>query len=849
MRVVVFLFCFCQSVMLLGQAEPPRLSGQGGFYSSKLLISMEAQPGFSIYYTTDGSTPSTKTSQYAVPISIEKTTALRTVAVRGGELSAENIQTYFVNEPRNLTVVSIVTDPANLFSNETGIYITGTNGIRGLCDPPRRNLNQDWERPANVELYEKDGSQAINQGAGIKIFGNCSRTRFPQKSFSVFARKIYGKGKFAYKLFADRPETKYESFVLRSSSDDQVRTMFKDAFAAYSARDRMDLDFMAYRPAALYINGAYWGIHNIREKVNEHYLHSNYGVDEATVNLLENNASVVEGSNKNYNSMLGLLSGTDLASDANYQIVNNLMDVGQYIDYQMLSIHLAEVDWPGNNIKYWQAPNSQYEKWRWILYDRDQTYMKDRINTNAFGLATSGSSNAWPNPSWSTLLLRRLLTNQTFVARFMQSYAYHVSTTYDSTRISQILDTFKAGIAAEIPRHISKWGGKVDPDKTETWPAPTFNSVAVWNANVEDVRSFIIRRNNVAVSHLGAYVNTTLRSSISISANMKNAGKLRFFDKELPENTTASFFNNFGIKLTAIANDGYRFVRWQIGNTSNTNAEIEIKPNGNLDVVAVFEAINTPNLPVVISEINYNSAENANSGDWLELHNPNKFPIDISGWQLTDGNTDNSFVFKPNTILPASGYLVVAENTGLFDVVFPNISNRTGGLGFKLANEGETLALYNHKNILIDTVPYSPKSPWPNTANAGGNSLELRQITADNTLPQSWYASEKKGTPGKPFEALLPTEPAHNEGFVLKMPSPSPTKVSTQIQYMLKQNGHVIIKIYDALGQEKLTVENGHKTAGIHIKTLHTQAFTAGTYHVLMLYNGQYLQVQKLLIL
>jgi hypothetical protein len=261
-----------------------------------------------IYYTTNGNYPDDDDLLYTKPIQIDSTIAIRAIAYNQGQApSIVTTQTYFINEPINLPIISLVTDPDHLFSDKSGIYVTGTNGIKGACDAVIRNLNQDWERPVNFEFYEKDGTQGINQQAGIKIFGGCSRTRFPQKSFSLFARSIYGKGSFKYQFFLDKDIKKFESIILRSSGDDQVKTFFKDAFTAYSIKDNMDIDYMAYRPTAVYINGVYWGIHNMREKVNEHYINSNFDVEKEKINILEANARIVYGDDSGYNAMVVFL--------------------------------------------------------------------------------------------------------------------------------------------------------------------------------------------------------------------------------------------------------------------------------------------------------------------------------------------------------------------------------------------------------------------------------------------------------------------------------------------------------------------------------------------------------------
>ena len=155
-----------------------------------------------IYYSLDGTPPDDSALRYQAPIALDATTAVRAIGYKRGFAPSDVVtHTYFIDEPIHLPFISIVTDPDNFFSDERGIYVTGTNGRAGYCDSTIRNVKQDWERPVNVELYEMDGSLGFNQPAGVKIFGGCSRHRFPQKSLALFARKEYGKGSFQYQLF------------------------------------------------------------------------------------------------------------------------------------------------------------------------------------------------------------------------------------------------------------------------------------------------------------------------------------------------------------------------------------------------------------------------------------------------------------------------------------------------------------------------------------------------------------------------------------------------------------------------------------------------------------------------
>ncbi len=842
------LILFSLSVVAI--PSPPVFSISGGFYQGAIIVSLSAAEDHRIYYTTDGTVPTDKSALYGSPLSLKITTPVRAIAIRTNEPASIVVtQTYFINEPIHLAVISLVTDPVHLFSDQTGIYVTGKNGIRGACDPVIRNLNQDWERPVNIELYEKSGTLAFNQIAGIKIFGGCSRTRFPQKSFALFARQSYGHGSFDYQIFPDKPIQKFESFLLRSAGDDQVRTFFRDAYTAYALKDEMDIDYMAYRPSVVYINGQYWGIHNVREKINENFLESNYNVPEEYVNLLERNSSEFIGNNDGYDAMLSVLNNRDMSLGSNLEIISKLMDFNQFIDYEVANIHLAEVDWPGNNIKFWNAPNSQYDKWRWILFDRDQTFLPNRVTTNALALASATNGPSWPNPPWSTLILRRLLTNSAFKQRFIQTYAHHMSTSFDSTRLNNILDQFKQGIAAEIPRHISKWGGQLDRDKSETWPSPTFNSVAAWEGHIRDIRSFNAKREVPAVDHLKSMFNLGERSELTIVANSMDAGEVKLFEKKLQANYKGRFFNGIPLKLYPFARKGYLFSHWIVDGNKLTNEVLEFTPTKKASIVAHFLPNAIQEKAIVINEINYNSPASPDAGDWLELYNPNGTKVNISGWRLSDADTDDAFIFKPNTFIEGYGYLVICESVFLFDAIHPNLYNRLGGLTFKLSNSGEVIKLYTMAKELVDSVNYLDKRPWAEPADGDGPTLELINWALDNTSATSWRASSKNGTPGKANSVFTITKDESIKYFSLHQNYPNPVNNGyTTISYRLHQKGFVHLSIHNALGQDIEQINYGIQMTGDHEVYFETGHLTPGMYFMRLQYDGRYVQALKMLV-
>ena len=355
---------------------------------------------------------------------------------------------------------SIVTDPANFFSDTSGIYVAGTNGIIGYCSTTPKNWNQDWERPVHIDFFENDKSLAFEVNAGVQIYGGCSRL-YPMKSLALYFRGEYGNDKLQYRLFDDIQVNEFNNFILRSSGQDWWRTMFRDAMAQTLIEQGMNLDYQDYRPSVLFINGEYWGIHNLREKLNEHYVYYHHGVNKDNIDLIEISKGIFanNGDLTAYNDMINFLSTNNMALPANYDYIKSITEIDEYIDYQVAEIYSANGDWPGSNVKLWRE-RTPSAKWRWMIYDLDFTFggnAQGLYNTNTLAQATAVNGPSWPNPPWSTLMFRKLLENSEFKEEFIQRFAAHLNTTFEKDHIIAVIDSLSQIIASEIPRHKERW--------------------------------------------------------------------------------------------------------------------------------------------------------------------------------------------------------------------------------------------------------------------------------------------------------------------------------------------------------------------------------------------------------
>ncbi len=711
-------------------------SQPGGFYDDELSISLSTQAeNGTIHYTTDGSDPDENSDTYQDPISVDETTVIRARILGEGILPTNaNTHTYFIDEAFTLPVISISANPEDFFDHNTGIYVRGPNA---QSDFPHFGSNfwNDWERPVHIEFFEPNGELGFSADAGTKIFGGWSRGQ-AQKSLSFFARKQYGVSEFNYKIFPKKDIDKFESFVLRNSGNDWQNSHFRDGMQT-SLLEHLDVDRQAFRPATVFINGEYWGIQNLREKVNEHFLDANHkGVDSDEVDLLERNATVIEGDGEHYRQSLAILQQQNIRLNEVYENFKDHVNVDNFIDYQAAQIYYNNTDWPGNNIKYWRH-REDGGRWRWIIYDTDFGFgiwnsgdFAD--NTLSFALNPNGPN--WPNPPWSTFMLRTLVLNERFEQRFVNRFATHLSSVFVASRVINRISEIERTIETEMPRQRSRWGG----------------NMGSWRSSVSNMKNFANRRVSYVLGHLRSRFGLGTQRRLIIRRDDDN-GMVLVEGVELRDYPfSGTFFQGTPIEISVMPNPGYRLSSWSGVNTSSDetiNLNLTSTTSSNLTVS--FEIDCEASNPVVINEVNYNGLGLADPGDWVELHNQGEEDIDISGWTLRDEADDHVFTIPDDTILAADGYLVLCSDEIAFIHQHPIVTNRMGNLGFSLAGQGEELRLHDAQDQEVDFVEYNDKAPWPEEADGLGATIALKNPLYENTHAEYWAASLDGGTPGR----------------------------------------------------------------------------------------------------
>lgn len=771
------------------QVPVPEFSPEGGLYSGLQNITLSSAPGATIRFTLDGSLPDKDSEKYDQSISFSGTTVIRARAFYEGLLPSDVVtQSYLIDEPATFPVISITTPPEYLFDEEigitVGICVSDKHGDPGVEPPfdPNANFWHKWERPIHIEYYTPQGFQGLSQDAGIAIFGGFLGRQLRQKAFTIYARNKYGDSDFDFPLFPSKSINSYRRFILRCSSNDFNRTFIRDAMMQSLVIGQMDIDYQAYQPVIVYINGTYWGLYNMREKTNQFYAEHNYGIDADSVDLIEGIANTVHGDGETYHQLLDFISTHDMNIQSNYEYVGTQMDVIEFMNYYITEIFVCNHDWLYQNIKCWRN-HSPGRKWRWLLYDLDWgfsgefTWKTEDYTDNTFQWVHSQGE--------ASKLFQSLMDNEEFRFEFIQRFATHLNLTFKTDRVLHIIDTMTERLSPEIPRQIERW--------------EALRSMEYWNEQLDVLRAFAINRPAHLTDYLDVYYQMDGKSQFVFEVSHEEAGWISVFDTPILSSPYKGiWYEGIPMEIKAHANPGWKFTGWT-GDLHDDDQTIKQGFFGDVVICAQFEPRELPS--IMISEIHYNpSAELQGDDDdfeFLEIFNLEKERVDISGFKFTDGI---GFTFPEGSYIDPGEFILLAKNPFVYDTSGRQYFRIETG---RLNNAGEILTLRDSEDYIIDQVHFDDHYPWPRDPDGNGPSLELISPLLNNALASSWRASE--GTGGSPgwghythVEESIST--SANELQVEVYPNPFHTDAT--IRYTLHKESIVSIKVFNLNGQE-----------------------------------------------
>lgn len=509
---------------------------EGGFYLSSVQATLSSNSGSGVIrYTTDGSEPTSSSNQYSTPLNISSNTILRARVFENSKLPGKIItNSYFIGEPRNLPAISLVTQPPFLWG-QSGIY---------------RNSFKDREIPVSLEYFSLNSGRAFFLDAGARIGGE-NIYRFAEKPLNIYTRSDYGYSNLSYKIFDDLPYQEFKRLYLRNSGDDWPSTMLKDGMLVNILKGQISNSMQAFKPSVLYLNGQYWGIYNLREKIDDQYFLLHYNVDPSDLDHLEDDYSVISGDSSDFVNLLSIVQGINLSDSMNYAYVASKVDIHNLMDFVIVQDYLANSSW-GHNREIWQDKKNE-KLWRWILVDMDRGFNSSRISTNQIDDIYNNFE-----------LFRALCSNESFKNEFVQRYSEHINHTFEYNRVTGTIDSLKSLIENEMPRHIQKWGTYIDSLTIDIWgQTPGITSLTSWNTEIQNLKNFSAQRSQYAIQHLNNRFNLSGRANLKISTNVQNKGKvvINGFFENLGENIL--YFKDAALPIQIYPPPGYGFKQWK----------------------------------------------------------------------------------------------------------------------------------------------------------------------------------------------------------------------------------------------------------------------------------------------
>jgi hypothetical protein len=677
-----------EGTLNLQYAESPGVAPESGFYSGSQEVIITADSADAgIRYTLDGSKPAGNSESYDSAFDITQTTVLRARAFEADKLASDIInRTYFIDDNISLPVISIITPPEALWDSTIGIYF---------------RVMKEREISVTFEFFKTNNAPEFSINAGLRLTGQASLF-YPQISFTIYARERYGTDEINYQVFPERELNIFKNLYLRNAGvPDNRSTFFRDALQHTLVLNRIDIDCQAYLPSVVFLNGEYWGIYNIRDKINSNYIASIHNLNPDDIDLLEYEFSstpvVMNGNAENYNSFYNYIETNNLSIEQNYRTVEGWMDIDEYINYQICEIYYDNVFWPDQNMRMWRE-RKEDGKWRWVFYDSDYGFgmpnqRSDGYTNNTLEFATSSASGFINPPDWSTLIFRKLLDNEEFETKFIQQFASYMNTIFHPDTVIPVIDRLEDNLSPEMPRHIERWD---DGDWYYGDPIPSYGA---WLGNVEVMRNFAWNRPSYMRQHIINYFGLSGTSVLSTVIEEPGTGSIIINNAEhTTTNTTGVYFRDIPVKLEAVPDVGYKFVRWE-GVEEDSVELINIVLNeDSLTVTAVFDTVPVNIAPsdiltdTVLTKdyspyyacndiiVYANAALTIDSG--VHIYMPENANILVYGRLIIQGTEEEPVIIAPNEYSDTWGALCFIDATDSSVISNLKITGATKGPDF-----------------------------------------------------------------------------------------------------------------------------------------------------------------------
>lgn len=555
-------------------AETPIFDTLGGFVAAG--IEVDAAGAGTLRYTLDGSVPEEDSPVWSDTHTIEagEPVVVRVRAfVDGLWPSRIATRTWLVDDElrdAGVTVIALTAEPRDLFDPLTGIYEYGPPDYEAWYPYFGANFWEVWERDLHVEVFEPGGAPLIDADGGIQIAGGYSRA-FPQRNFELIARTGYGPAAFQGKLFAEEDITEWSRLYLRNGGDwcssqivdASVQSLFRDDDGTRNEA----VDAQAYAPAMVTINGEFWGLYELKERLDESWPAAHRGADPDSLDLVklgwthDANWSLEAGSWDAFDEMEAMVASEDLGDDVVVAEFLTRVDGDNLAAAAVAQGWIGNGDWWWNNLRIWR-PREDDGRFRWMVYD--------------FG-------HGWGDPSYDHLAttvaqsfpgmpVGEMLLNEGYAGRFATIHADFLNKSLRPEEASARVRERADEIRPVMQRQLDRWCSGT--------PVSSWESVVDYAAAYAEARPGAMRRQLRAHLPLGDTV------SLSLDAEPQAGGRFHLAVVNVAAPFVGDYYEGVPIEVTAMPADGYRFVAWSDGSTAE---RIELTMEGATSITATFE--------------------------------------------------------------------------------------------------------------------------------------------------------------------------------------------------------------------------------------------------------------------
>ena len=607
---------------------------KAGFYSNLTIEPPTPTKGGQIYCTFDGSFPTQGSQQITSAMQITKNTVVRCSEFVNGQPADTTTQTYFIGENVSMPVVALTVNHHDMFDSTDGFYATGpmnqlrctnpnfnqmsmggnqTDNNNSKCAEPcfKANFWCEDELPVHVEYFEKGSSTTEKTweiDAGISLIGNWSRYK-PKKSVAIkMDNDDYGDKVLKYSFFKTRPEAKkMKSFNLRNNGNRFWTDYIGDAMMT-SLMEGTDVDYQRSLQVVVFYNGEYFGIHDLRERLNRSFVETNYGIDSKSINMINIKGNSAEASGTNgasateYQQVANQITSGNFAGDNNqsYEQMKQKFNMNSFAQYMLAEFYFHNGDWPENNIRAWGGNGNPF---KFVAFDTDHGFgfspgisgfdvQSQNMFQWALGSATRDNSQqggqqnpgqqqpgqgqfpgmgGWDIGGWGfggakqgpAQMLNKLLDNNDFKRLFINNACILLDNylTYENVQ-KKVQEMMAAIPTSEQQRDQQRW--------------PRNQGSFHWSPDGSDLIQYAQNRTQTVRQEMEQYFG--LQNAVNVSISTSGSGTVLVDGMKLPKsNYQGKFYAGNDLLLQAVPSNGAVFTGWSDGQTQNPR---KYTPNG-----------------------------------------------------------------------------------------------------------------------------------------------------------------------------------------------------------------------------------------------------------------------------